>query len=453
MGEIQIRFKVYGEGEQAVELEAIVDTGSTFSKIPERIVSRLGLPTKGEAEVELGNGSIIKRMLVLAEMEIDGIRRPVLATVGGEKEKPLIGYTALELLGFKVNPVTRRLEKTVSIEYIAASRKDYLSSYEGKNILITGGAGCIGSNLTRALIRAKAGRIVVLDDLSAAARWNIPEAPEVIFIHGSVLDEEILKRAFSSKPEFIFHLAAHFANQNSVDHPETDLMVNGIGILKVLQYSRLAGISKFVFASSGCSVYGSQAPLPLKEDFVSLHLDTPYQITKLLGELYCNFFFNYYSLPVAIARYFNVYGPGEIPGRYRNVIPNFSWRALNKLPLLITGTGAETRDFTFVEDIVDGTLRLGVMPQAVGEAFNLASETETRVIDVANIINEIAGNSEGVKYIPRRDWDKITRRRASIQKAKEALGYEPRMKIKEGIHRAFEWVKDNRKNIQASIKY
>ncbi len=187
---------------------------------------------------------------------------------------------------------------------------------------------------------------------------------------------------FRPRIDYVFHLAAHFANQNSVDNPETDLMVNGQGTLKVLQYSHLAKVTRFVFASSGCSVYGSQAPLPLKEDFVSLHLDTPYQITKLLGELYCNFFYNYYGLPVAIARYFNVYGPVEIPGAYRNVIPNFMWWAMHKKPLPITGTGEETRDFTFVEDIVDGTLRLGVFPEAIGDAFNLASNKETRIADI-----------------------------------------------------------------------
>ena len=313
--------------------------------------------------------------------------------------------------------------------------KDYIREYKGKNILITGGAGCIGSNLTKALIKAKAAKIIVLDDLSAAERWNIPVDPSVIFIEGSILDEEVLKRAFSTKLDFVFHLAAHFANQNSVDNPETDLEVNGLGTLKVLQYSHLARVSKFVFASSGCSVYGSQAPLPLKEDFVSLHLDTPYQITKLLGELYCNFFHNYYGLPVAIARYFNVYGPGEIPGAYRNVIPNFIYWALHKMPLPITGTGEETRDFTFVDDIVDGTLRLGVIPEAVGDAFNLASETETKVIDIANMVNEITGNPGGVKFVARRDWDKITRRRASIEKAKKVLGYKPKTEIKTALRR------------------
>jgi len=331
--------------------------------------------------------------------------------------------------------------------------KQYIDEYKGKRILITGGAGCIGSNLTKALIKARAAKIIILDDLSAAEKWNIPIAPNVIFIKGSVLDKEILKRAFSDRLDFVFHLAANFANQNSVDNPETDLMVNGLGTLKVLQYAYLTRVKKVVFASSGCSVYGSQAPLPLKEDFVSLHLDTPYQITKLLGELYCNFFYNYYGLPIAIARYFNVYGPGEIPGTYRNVIPNFIYWALHKRKLPITGTGEETRDFTFVDDIIDGTLRAGVIPEAVGDAFNLASETETKVIDIANMVNEIAGNRSGIEFVSRRDWDKITRRRASIEKARKVLGYEPKMKMEEGIKRTYDWIVENRDKIEATDRF
>lgn len=331
--------------------------------------------------------------------------------------------------------------------------KEYLNEYEGKNVLITGGAGCIGSNLTKALIKAKTARIIVLDDLSAAERWNVPLDPSVVFIQGSILDDEVLKRVFSGKLDFVFHLAAHFANQNSVDNPETDLQVNGLGVLKVLEYSHLANVGKFVFASSGCSVYGSQAPLPLKEDFVSLHLDTPYQITKLLGELYCNFFHNHYGLPVAIARYFNVYGPGEIPGPYRNVIPNFIYWALHKMPLPITGTGEETRDFTYVDDIADGTLRLGVIPEAVGNAFNLASNTETKIIDVANMVNEITGNTGGVKLVARRDWDKITRRRASTDKAQKFLGYEPKTRMKDGIKKVYDWIIENRDKIEACARF
>jgi nucleoside-diphosphate-sugar epimerase len=171
-----------------------------------------------------------------------------------------------------------------------------------------------------------------------------------------------------------------------------------------------------------------------------------------LGELYCNFFYNHYGLPVVIGRFFNVYGPGEVPGRYRNVIPNFIYWALHNQPLPITGTGEETRDFTFVEDIVDGTLRAGVIPEAVGEAINLASETETRVIDIANIINQLTGN-ERISFVDRRNWDKITKRRASIEKARKILGYEPKTDMKTGIKKTLDWILDNRDRIEISAKF
>jgi len=331
--------------------------------------------------------------------------------------------------------------------------KNLLQNYAGKRVLITGGAGCIGSNLIRALVRGNVEKVTVLDDFSSAPRWNLPNHPEVTLVNGSILCEENLKRVFSEKPQYVFHLAAHFANQNSVDHPETDLMVNGLGTLKVLQYSHLSGVEKFVFASSGCSVYGNQAPLPLRENYVSLHLDTPYQIHKLLGELYCNYFHSYYGLPVATARYFNVYGPGEEPGRYRNVIPNFIWWAMHKKPLPITGTGEETRDFTFVEDIVDGTLRMGVVKEAVGEAINLASETETKVIDLANWINELTRNEAGIVSKPRRDWDKVVKRRASIEKARKILGYKPETDIKTGLKRTYEWILESNDKIKQVARF
>jgi len=329
--------------------------------------------------------------------------------------------------------------------------RDILGGYAGKRVLITGGAGCIGSNLTRALLQGEPECVIVLDDLSASYEWNLPQDPRVRFVYGSVLDEEKMKRAFSFKPHYVFHLAAHFANQNSVDHAETDLLVNALGTLKTLEYASLVDVERFVFASSGCSVYGSQAPLPLKEDYVSLHLDTPYQINKLVGELYCNWYHDYYGLPVALARYFNVYGPGEVPGKYRNVIPNFIWRAMHGQPLVITGTGEETRDFTYVEDIVDGTLRMGVVSEAVGEAVNLASETETRVIDLAKWINELTGNAAGVVFKPRRDWDKVVRRRASIEKAGRILGYKPRTGIQAGLKRTYEWILENKARIEECV--
>lgn len=115
--------------------------------------------------------------------------------------------------------------------------EDIYSEYNGKIILVTGGAGCVGSNLCRKLSELNAKKVVILDNLSSAYEWNIPKVKNIQFIKGSILDEEMLKRAYKEKPDYVFHLAAHFANQNSVDNPETDLMINGIGTLKVLQYA------------------------------------------------------------------------------------------------------------------------------------------------------------------------------------------------------------------------
>ena len=327
------------------------------------------------------------------------------------------------------------------------------AAYRGRVALVTGGAGCVGSNLCRALLDAGISRVIVLDNLSAAERWNLPDSDLVQFVQGSVLDEVAVSRAFAAPPAFVFHLAAFFANQNSVEHPEEDLQVNGLGTLRVLEAARGAKVERVVYASSGCSVYGSRAPLPLKEDFVSLHLDTPYQITKLLGELYCNFFQNYHGLPVVRARLFNVYGPGEIPGRYRNVIPNFLYWALNGQPLPLTGSGEETRDFTYVGDICMGLLRCGVLPGAVGEAINLASSVETKIIDLANQVNALTGSRAGLRYLERRRWDTHDRRRASIEKAQQLLGYQPRTDFATGLRHTLAWFQNHHKEIAAAARF
>lgn len=328
-----------------------------------------------------------------------------------------------------------------------------LKKYKGQTVLITGGCGCVGTNLTKALIGLGAKKIIVFDDLSASYKWNLPVHSSVEFIEGDVCSDEDLKKAFMKNPDYIFHLAAHFANQNSVDNPEIDLRVNGGGTLKVLQLSKIAGIKRFVFASSGCSVYGSKAPLPLKEDYVSLNLDTPYQITKLLGELYCNWFVDYHKLPIVIARYFNIIGPGECPNPYRNVIPNFMYWAMKGKSLPITGTGEETRDFTYVEDIVSGTLLCGCIDGIQGEAFNLASQTETKVKDVAKWVLSITKSKAGVIYKERRDWDQITRRCASIEKARKRIGYNPKTSVKDAIPRIHRWMVDNWENIDKSARF
>lgn len=325
--------------------------------------------------------------------------------------------------------------------------------FKGSVVLVTGGAGCVGSNLVRRLSELEAKKVIILDDLSSAYDWNIPSAPNIQFIHGSILDDGMLRRAFKERPQYVFHLAAHFANQNSVDNPEKDLMVNGLGILKVLEHAQLVDVDRFVYSSSGCGVYGLESKMPFEEHDISISLHTPYQVTKLLGELYTNYFHNLYDLPIVNARFFNVFGPGEVPGRYRNVIPNFMYWAMNKQPLPITGDGSETRDWTFVGDIVKGLLAMGLEEKAVGEAINLGSGKEHRVVDMARMVNELTGNEAGIKFVERRDWDVKKRLLSSTEKASAILGYKPQTTFEDGLRRTHEWFVENWEDIKTSAEF
>lgn len=310
--------------------------------------------------------------------------------------------------------------------------------YRAKKVLVTGGAGFIGSRLVNAISRVA--EVVVLDDLSSGVRWNIC-GEGFQFAEGSLLDEALLQGIFETRFDVVFHLAALFANQNSLEHPEKDLAVNGQGTLRLLQHVAHAEVDRFVFTSSSC-VYGS-APPPAREEAISIEPDTPYAATKLLGELYCNFFHKHHSVPATIVRCFNVYGPGDLPGKYRNVIPNFIYQATLKQPLPVTGSGEETRDFTFIDDIVEGILLAGTASEAIGQTFNLGACIETEIIELADLVNKLCSNPAGVLNTPRRGWDSIARRRASIDKAKRLLGYEPRIRIEEGLMQTVHWFNAN----------
>jgi nucleoside-diphosphate-sugar epimerase len=331
--------------------------------------------------------------------------------------------------------------------------EEHKNNFENKIILITGGAGAIGTNLTRTIAGLGARMVIVFDNMSAGYEWNIPSLPNVLFVKGSVTDEVALKRVFVLKPDIVYHLAAFFANQNSVDFPQHDLMTNGLGTLLVYQYAQMCGVRRLVYASSGCSIYGSAAPLPLKEDFMSMHLTTPYQITKMLGELYANFFHHHYGLPIVKTRFFNSYGPGEVPGQYRNVIPNFIYRALSGLPLPFTGSGEETRDFTYVMDIVDALLRAAYYEKAIGQEMNIASGSEVNILQMAEHINELTGNKAGVMRAERRIWDTKKRLLASIDRANELLGYTPKMDFETGLKHTIQWFKDNWENIRRDAEF
>jgi len=326
--------------------------------------------------------------------------------------------------------------------------------YKDQVILVTGGGGAIGSNLCKTLAEIGARKVIILDDLSASYQWNIPNLPNILFVKGSITSDIDLKRVFNEKPSYVFHLAAFFANQNSVDYPEKDLLVSQLGTIKVLEYAALVGgIKRFIYAGSGCAIYGAQAPLPLKEEFMSMHLTTPYQISKMAGELYCNFYWHHYGLPVVKTRFFNSYGPGEVPGQYRNVIPNFIYWAMKGQPLPITGDGKMTRDFTYVGDIVDALIRAGVKEGIIGSEMNIASGREIEIVEMAEMITTLVGNSAGMVFTDRRKWDTKSRLLASIDRAKEQLGYDPDTKFEDGLKATVAWFESNWEQIVTDAEF
>ncbi|NQU79299.1 NAD-dependent epimerase/dehydratase family protein [Candidatus Woesearchaeota archaeon] len=314
----------------------------------------------------------------------------------------------------------------------------------GKRILVTGGAGAIGSNLVGELSKQDC-RIVILDDLSSGFNDMIPVEDNVKFIKGSILDTDLLDRIFSDHVDFVFHLAALFANQNSVDNPEKDLDVNARGTLLLLEYAKKHDVDRFIYASSSC-VYGNMAGEG-DEDSSRMSPDTPYAISKLAGEHYTNFFHEFHDVKTVIFRIFNSFGPGEKPGKYRNVIPNMFWRAMDGKPLVVYGTGEETRDFNWTGNLVQAFIKASQVRDAVGETFNIGSGSETKIIDLANTIATIVGGDVKIEFQPRRKWDKVIRRCANVQKAERLLGYEPdNTNFEEKMRETYLWIKENVKN-------
>ena len=330
---------------------------------------------------------------------------------------------------------------------------DIRNYFNGRNILVTGGAGAIGSNLVIALseLVGDDGIIIVLDNLSAIKGdepLDLPPLSNMMFVKGDVRNDIDLKRVFREKPSMVYHLAAFFANQNSVDYPENSADVDIQGMIKLLDLAQFTNIDRFIYASSGCAIYGSYGEMPLKEDFISMHLTTPYQINKMAGEMYSNFYYHHYGLKTVNCRFFNSFGPGEVPGQYRNVIPNFVYWSMLKKALPLTGTGDETRDFTYVLDLVQGLLKAGYYEDAVGKAFNLASGKETKIKDMISMVNNATGNTTPITQFPARKWDTKKRLLASIELANELIDYEPIISFSDGLESNFKWFENNWGKIQ-----
>ncbi len=305
-----------------------------------------------------------------------------------------------------------------------------------KNVVVTGGAGFIGSNLVEEL--AKEHHVKVIDDLSTGHIENLDQIRGVEFVQGSITDLDLLREVFSDV-DWVFHQAALPSVPRSIEDPISSNLVNVDGTLNVLVAARDCGAKKVVYASSS-SVYGDTPTLPKQEDMTP-NPKSPYAITKLAGEYYCRIFSDIYGLKTVSLRYFNVFGPRQDPrSQYAAVIPLFITRILNRTPPTIFGDGTQTRDFTFVKDVVQANV-LAMKSDAVG-VFNIACGRQIVLNDLADEIMKITGIETEKVYEPPRPGD-IRDSLADISRAREMLGYEPKFDLNSGLAETIRWFQKN----------
>ena len=302
-------------------------------------------------------------------------------------------------------------------------------------VVVTGGAGFIGSNLADELAN-RGKEVVILDDLSTGKIENIGRLrrrENVRFVNGSVTDMELLKEVFK-RAEVVYHLAAIPSVPRSIKEPERSNEVNINGTLNVLMAARACGVRKVAYASSS-SVYGDTLELPKREEMNPNPL-SPYAVTKLTGEYYCRVFQEVYGLETVSLRYFNVYGPRQDPfSEYAAVIPKFIQRVLKGMPPVIYGDGNQTRDFTFVKDVVEGTIILAEN-EATG-VFNIGRGEQTSINHLARLVLEVTGQDlEPIHEKPR--TGDVRHSLADISRAK-GYGYNPKYSVKEGLKETVRW--------------
>ncbi len=304
-----------------------------------------------------------------------------------------------------------------------------------KRFLVTGGAGFIGSHLVEYLLKHGAKEVRVMDDLSTGFISNMNdfmEQPNFTFINGTIVDMFACLKACEGI-DYVLHHAALGSVPRSIDNPIATHIVNANGFLNMLVAARDAKVSRFIYASSS-SVYGDNTDSPKKEENVGRAL-SPYAVTKKLNEQYAAVFADLYGMEVVGFRYFNIFGPRQNPtGAYAAAIPLFIDGLLNNTPVYINGDGLQSRDFTFVSNVVKANMLALTAPseKVRGQVFNIAAGGSTSVLDIFNALKKHSGSSVNATHREDRKGE-IRDSCADISKAKNALSYTPELQVDQGI--------------------
>jgi len=302
---------------------------------------------------------------------------------------------------------------------------------KNKNILVTGGAGFIGSNLVKALCNDN--HVTVLDDYMSGHFENISDLSCDI-IQGDVRDKDVINEAMRNV-NIVFHLAASVGNKRSIDNPLLDAEINVLGTLNVLESARKHNVSKVIISSSA-GIFGELKTYPIKEDH-PIEPDSPYGCTKLCEEKLGLSYAKLYDVDVICLRYFNVYGPNQRFDAYGNVIPIFVFRMINNLPLLIYGDGEQTRDFVHVNDVVQANIK-AAESIGISGAFNIASGTKVTINYLTKLITDNYNDPFTLEHAPERPGD-VKHSLADISLAYNRIGYIPEVNLIKGIKEYVEW--------------
>src|SRR5262245_34094767 len=309
-------------------------------------------------------------------------------------------------------------------------------------VLVTGGAGFIGSHIAAALASSGA-RVRILDDLSTGHRENLEEiGGDVDFTQGSVADVDVLKKVLDGV-ELVFHEAAIPSVPRSVENPLDSHIASVDGTFSLLLAARDCKVRRVIYAASS-SAYGDQPTLPKREDMLPDPL-SPYAVAKLVGEYYCQVFARVYGMETMSLRYFNVFGPRQDPGsQYSGVVSRFISVLLNNQQPVIYGDGEQSRDFTYIDNVIDANLRAASAKRGFGSVMNVAIGERITLNQLLEEVKAIVGKPEAkADYREPRVGD-VRHSLADISRAREILGYQPTVGLREGLQRTIDWWKTSR---------